>query len=114
MGEFGYMEDAENSVESDVFSQYLHSFGNATSQSEKIEKLAKQFNLSKEKIASIVNSDESQKETKFTNLDYLKTLSTKELDGIYAVLSRQGKIDKNAEYMTNIEKISIERKQTNE
>ncbi len=50
------MEDAEHSIESDVFSLYLHSFYNETLESEKIEKLANQFNLSKEKI-TIINPD---------------------------------------------------------
>jgi hypothetical protein len=113
MGEFGYMEDAESTVEEDIKRLFIVKSAYMSSK-EIIKELAESFNRNEEEIALIVKSNEPKNETKFTNLDYLRTLTTKELDGFYAVLARQGKKGKNAEYMENIEKITIERNQANE
>ena len=44
-----------------------------------------------------------------TFTDYLKSLSTKDLDTLYKVLARQGKTGKNGETLTAIEIIILER-----
>ncbi|MGV6827844.1 MAG: hypothetical protein ACWA45_00445 [Flavobacteriales bacterium] len=108
------MEDSEFDIESDVFSQYLHSFDNEISENEKIKQLAKRFNLSEDKVATIVKSDDTKIETKYTESEYLKSLSQKELDSLYAVLARQEKLGRNSNIMNNIELITNERNQSNE
>ncbi len=113
MGEHGYMEDAEFTLEDDIQSLFTVKSAYMTID-EIIEELSVLFNLSKERIESIVNSDIKSIETETTKIDYLTTLTTTELDRIYSVLARQGKSNPNADIMNKIELITIKRNNANE
>ncbi len=109
MGEHGYMDDAINDIEADIFSQWLYYTPKDTSNEKKITDIAILFDLPKEVIESIINDHGKIDQPTFDNFDYLSSLSTAELNGIYKVLARFGKNSIEHNLMSKIENIVNER-----
>ncbi len=76
--EEAYMEDVNESIESSIFSLWLNSYSENDTDEYKIFDLSKRFNVPTKTVIEVVKDD--------LKTDYLKTLSSKELKGMYSTL----------------------------
>lgn len=117
MGEFGYMDDAINDIETSVFTYYLYMSNESDSLQKRANDISKYFpNLTTEEIEKIItqSTNENLTKTDLPNFDYLNSLSTKELDGLYSVLVRNLGNNKKIQMINDIEKIIMNRTCENE
>lgn len=76
--EEAYMDDINESIENDIFTSWLYSYDDEDFDEYKIFDLAKKFKVSTKKVIAIVKDE--------LNNSYLKSLSVKELNGLYGTL----------------------------
>lgn len=76
--EEAYMEDINESIENDIYSLWLNSYNEIETDEFKIFDLSKRFNVSTKTVIEIVKDE--------LKTEYLKSISTSELNGMYSTL----------------------------
>jgi hypothetical protein len=112
MGEFGYMDDAIDDIESGVFTFYLYMSNESDSLQKRVADISKYFpTLTTQEIEKIIieSTNENVENKELSDIEYLNSLSTRELDGIYSVLVRNLGNNEKTKIINDIEKIVINR-----
>ncbi|TAF44405.1 MAG: hypothetical protein EAZ64_06995 [Sphingobacteriales bacterium] len=116
MGEEAYMDDVVDDLNRDITCMY-HCFSSSKTFDESITDLSTMFQLTEKEILEILEITDNIKKPKFeetASLKYLKGLSTKELNGLYKVLSTQNLGGESLEIRKEIELIVEKRVLENE
>jgi hypothetical protein len=99
--EEAYMDDAIESIESDILIHWLYSHDESDTDEYKIFDLSKKFKVPTKTVVEVVKGS--------LKTDYQKSLSTKELKGIYSTLKLHEDSEANKLQMEIIQSILNER-----
>ena len=116
MGEFGYMDDAIDDIESGVFTYYLYMSNESDSLQKRVADISEYFpTLTTQEIEKIIieSTNENEENKELSDFEYLNSLSTNELDSLYSVLVRNLGNNSKTDIIQKIERIVIDRNESN-